>query len=141
MDGETVAAVRMMQADQRRRVRAGLRSDELRARDSTLGARLGKTGRHALSVSQAAFFNARRTEGPEVATAAGDGYWRDQVRRYPHLRGGGVYDTSSLSANGEMTRLGRVTERYRDGRWERRENGRWTPVKAPRRDWAAERGA
>lgn len=138
MDGETAQAVRMMQAEQRRRVRRDLRRDELRARDAAPGGKVGRTGRHALSVGQAAYFNALRTEGPEVATAAGDGYWRDMVRRHPHLRGGGVYDSTALSANGEVSRLGRVTQRYRDGKWWRRdERGRWVEAPAPRRDWSA----
>ena len=113
-----------------------------RAKSSPAGSRVGRTGRHSLTVGKAAYFNAMRTEGQDVATSAGDGYWRDMVRRYPHLRGGGVYDSDAVSANGEVTRLGRVTQRFRDGRWWRRApDGSWAPAPAPRRDWAAEAAA
>lgn len=136
MDGETVAAVRLMKQEQAARVRADLRRDERRAVCSPAGRRIGRTGQHALSVGQAAFFNARQSEGPEIATSAGDGYWRDMVRRYPHLRGGGVYDGSAVSGNGRNTRFGKVTQMFRDGRWWRvLADGALEPMRSPRRKW------
>lgn len=79
--------------------------------------RVGKTGRLARQISQTAFFNAVNSEGPEVATAAGEQYFRDQERLYPWIgngRGGGPV----VSANGMVNRFGRVKEKlvFRGGK-------------------------
>jgi hypothetical protein len=80
-------------------------------RRAALGdARIGKTGRLRGQVSTTAFFNAVNQEGPEVATAAGNEYWRDQERLHPWIgdgRGGGPV----TSANGMVNRFGRVKEK------------------------------
>lgn len=138
-DADTIKAVRLLQRDFARRVKADEVRDIERAKRRPPGGKVGKDGRHALTMGRAAFMNSVNREGPAVLSPDADGYWRDMVRRYPHLRGGGVYDSSAVSANGEVTRLGRVTQRFRDGRWwNRRPDGSWAPAPAPRRDWAAE---
>lgn len=74
-----------------------------------------------MSISPEAVRNAVATEGPEVMTAAGQGYWRDMQRMYPHLNmqpdGGGCCD--------RVTRFGKATLRKRGGRWERWVDGQW----------------
>jgi hypothetical protein len=79
--------------------------------------RVGKTGRLARQISTTAFFNAVNQEGPEVATADGAQYFRDQERLYPWIgngRGGGPV----VSANGMVNRFGRVKEKlvFRGGK-------------------------
>ena len=87
------------------------------ARRRKMDLRVGKTGRLARQISTTAFFNAVNQEGPEVATAAGEQYFRDQERLYPWIgdgTGGGV----QASANGMANRLGRVREKtiyHKDG--------------------------
>jgi hypothetical protein len=84
---------------------------EMGARRRKLGdLRVGRTGRLRQQISTTAFFNAVNQEGPELATSAGDAYWRDQERLYPWIgdgSGGGV----QASINGMANRLGRVKEK------------------------------
>ena len=91
---------------------------ELGARRRKMGdMRVGKTGRLARQISTTAFFNAVNQEGPEVATAAGEQYFRDQERLHPWFgvgSGGGV----QASLDGLRNRLGRVREKtiyHKDG--------------------------
>jgi len=74
-----------------------------------------------MSISPEAVANAVRTEGPEVMEAAGEGYWRDMRRMYPHL------DMQPDRTKGRQTRFGKATMRQRGGRWERYIDGRWVP--------------
>jgi hypothetical protein len=79
--------------------------------------RVGKTGRLRQQISTTAFFNAVNQEGPELATAAGDQYWRDQERLHPWIGDGSVIGAQA-SANGMACRLGRVREKtvyHKDG--------------------------
>tara|TARA_R110000824_G_scaffold107488_1_gene253794 strand:- start:3571 stop:3957 length:387 start_codon:yes stop_codon:yes gene_type:complete len=75
--------------------------------------RVGKTGRYEMGVPADALDNAINSEGPEVMTAAADGYWADQRRLYPELGGGG----DVLTPAGMVNRHGRVKTRivWRDG--------------------------
>ena len=64
---------------------AEVRDRQLFAERRRTGAcRLGKkgSGRLVRQISTAAVMNAVNTEGREVLTAAADGYWKDQDRRY-----------------------------------------------------------
>lgn len=80
------------------------------------------------SVSREAFFNAVKTEGPEVLTEAGEGYWRDMERRYPHMNLTKYGDTGD-SPNGHKNRWGNVSERYVAGKgWFVWRNGRFEHV-------------
>lgn len=79
--------------------------------------RVSKRGRLRGQISTTAYFNAVNQEGPEVATQAGEQYFRDQERLYPWIgdgRGGGPV----VSGDGMTNRFGRVREKtvYRDGR-------------------------
>jgi hypothetical protein len=76
-----------------------------------------------MSLSPEAVQNAIRTEGPEVMGAAGEGYWRDMRRMYPHTD-----MQPDIHTPRERTRFGKVTLRQRGGRWERRVAGEWVPV-------------
>lgn len=78
-------------------------------------------------VDKQAVDHAVATEGPEVMTPAGAGYWEDMQRRYPHLRGGSGR-VGGDSANGRRNRLGRVSMRYRQGAWWRDVGGRWVRI-------------
>ena len=108
------------------RLDAALRRDQKFARER--GKHKGAQGLRS-SISKEAFFNAVRTEGPEVLTEAGEGYWRDMERRYPHLNLTKYGDTGD-SPNGHKNRWGNVSERYVAGKgWFVWRGGRWVPVK------------
>lgn len=106
--------------------------DEVRREDEKLNARwagyLRPDGEGLQCfVDKQAVDHAVATEGPEVMTPAGAGYWEDMKRRYPHLRGGsGRVDGDS--ANGRRNRHGRVTMKYRQGAWWRMVRGEWVRV-------------
>lgn len=72
-----------------------------------------------MSISPEAVANAIRTEGPEVMTEAGAGYWKDMRRMYPHL------DLQPDKGGGNMTRFGRVTQRKIGDTWWKRVDGEW----------------
>jgi hypothetical protein len=78
-------------------------------------------------VSKAAYMRAVETEGPHVATAAGESWWREQERRHPFILAGGNKPEGTDAPNGSANRYGRVKERRRAGRWEHYENGQWVP--------------
>lgn len=66
--------------------------------------------------SRYAVLNAIATEGKEVMTEAGQGFWDDMQRRYHwHAEDGNWNDGNS--PNGHKTRLGKVTEKYMRGKW------------------------
>lgn len=87
-----------------------MRADMARA-DGRTSRLVGSTGRLVRQVGVTAFMNAVQTEGPEVATAAGEGYWRDMDRRYPWIAAERVFP-----GGGMLTRWGRVKERTVYGR-------------------------
>lgn len=101
-----------VRAYSRTELEAAKRQDQaLGARRRKMGdLRVGKTGRLRQQISTTAYFNAVNQEGPEIATAAGDQYWRDQERLYPWI-GDGSGPGSQVSANGMANRLGRVKEK------------------------------
>lgn len=89
--------------------------DERMNRD--IAGRAGKNGLQAV-VDQDALMHAVATEGREILTREGRGYWNDMKRRYPHLRGGREF--IPVSANGRRSRFGTATLRKRGkGPWER----------------------
>lgn len=67
--------------------------------------------------SRLAVMNAVATEGKEVLTDAGEGFWRDMQRRYHWQAEDGNWEDGN-SANGRKNHVGVVRERYRGGRWE-----------------------
>jgi hypothetical protein len=77
-----------------------------------------------MSISPEAVANAVASEGPEVMTEAGKGYWDDMRRMYPHLDM--QPDTSRTLAG--RTRYGKPTLRMRGGIWYRRADGQWKPL-------------
>lgn len=96
-----------------RQARECMAVDQEVARQRPAGERVGKTGRRVRSVSLKAVMNAVDTEGREVLSQAGEGYWRDMERRYPWIGGGSDY----RSRDGWRSRFGVATRRYvyRDG--------------------------
>lgn len=93
-------------------------------------------GREGLAarVDLSAVANAVLTEGREVMTSAGRGYWRDMYRRYPHLRvmdGRPRGDDRSLNQRRGPHGVASIRRRQ-DGSWERwiPASG-WTPCPAP----------
>jgi len=105
-------------AEASRAARRGLARDRARAkaRQGAPAPRLGRTGVLCRSVDAAAYTQAAILEGPEVNTAAGEGWWQDQMDRHPHLRGPDWRGRGG-SLDGLHNRHGRVTTTYRDGRW------------------------
>lgn len=67
--------------------------------------------------SRYAVMNAVATEGKEVLTEAGEGFWQDMQRRYHWQAPDGDWNDGT-SANGRRNHLGVVRERWRNGRWE-----------------------
>lgn len=127
MDAETIKAVDSIVADSNRRVRRDLECDRRAAKAGLCGGRVGRTGRVALRVGQAAYMRALATEG--MAAVKSDEYWNDNARRYPHLRND-VYDGR---------RHGRATQVFKNGKWmTKNENGEWVAQDPPRRDWSQE---
>ena len=87
---------------------------ELRQRREAAGAKPGE-GRVG-GWHRDAVLNAIESEGPEVMSAAAEGYWRDMTRLYPEACADGrVPGTDSI--NGQYNRYGRVRERFVGGRW------------------------
>ena len=124
--GPEVRGQRSEVRSQRPEVRGRRTLDEVRREDEKLNKRwagyLRPDGEGLQCfVDKQAVDHAVATEGPEVMTPAGAGYWEDRKRRYPHLRGGSGR-VGGDSANGRRNRLGRVSMRYRDGCW-------WKPVR------------
>lgn len=77
-----------------------------------------------MSISPEAVANAVASEGPEVMTEAGKGYWDDMRRMYPHLD---MQPDASRTLAGR-TRFGKPTLRMRGGIWYRRVDGQWKPL-------------
>jgi hypothetical protein len=76
-----------------------------------------------MSISPEAVANAVASEGPEVMTEAGKGYWDDMRRMYPHLD---MQPDASRTLAGR-TRFGKPTLRMINGTWWRRVDGKWMP--------------
>ncbi len=104
-------------AEARRQVRAGLARDIERARTGeSRPYKVGRTGERIMSIDADVYTKAAMVEGPEISTPAADGWWQDQMDRYPHLRNS-TWRGVGGSLDGLHTRLGRVTTTYRKGRW------------------------
>ena len=109
--------------------------DAERRRDETLAQRRNP-GADGLqySVSKAALMNAVRTEGRDILTEKGAEYWRDQERKYPHMRG--KRTDTGYDAAGTRTPYGRVSfrARFSEGKIvrERRVCGKWVREEAVR---------
>lgn len=77
-----------------------------------------------MSISPEAVANAIATEGPEVMSEAGKGYWDDMRKMYPHLD----MQPDTGGADSPKTRYGKATLRMRGGIWYRRVDGQWKPL-------------
>jgi hypothetical protein len=88
-------------------MRAAMRRDQERAGLRLERVRIGRTGRMTHSVDLDAAMCAVNNEGPDVLSAAADGYWADQRRRYPWID----CDPDTRGSVGLRNRLGRVKER------------------------------
>jgi hypothetical protein len=119
----TREAVKLMVAEQDVKIRREHGQDARRVREGRAGRGINGA-EHVSRIGKAAFFRAVSMEGREILTDAGKTFWNDQERIYPHLRGMG--DGIGMSLNGERSRHGRATIRFRDGCWWRRgEDGQW----------------
>lgn len=88
---------------------------------------LGRNGRFRKrgSVHYEALAEAVRTEGPEVLSAAADGYWKDMERANPWMMIDGKPESGD-SLNGHRNRHGKVSKRYIESKgWFEWRNGRW----------------
>lgn len=120
-DAKYAAACKRMEAEKQMEIRESKKLYDLRRQ---LGSKKheGRVG----AKSRLAVMNAVATEGKEVLTDAGEGFWRDMQRRYHWQAEDGNWEDGS-SANGTRNHYGKVRERYRAGRWEH-----WD---AKKRDW------
>jgi hypothetical protein len=67
------------------------------------GGRLkGGEGFNVRNVSMDAVMNAVNTEGPEVMSAAGKGYWDDMARKYPWLQRAGGSSRKVCRRDGKL---------------------------------------
>lgn len=89
-------------------------SKKLYAMRRQMGAKKGE-GRVGAK-SRYAVLNAIATEGKEVMTEAGQGFWDDMQRRYKWQAEDGNWNDGN-SANGHVTRLGKVSEKFMRGKW------------------------
>jgi len=71
--------------------------------------RFGATGRHERGIPQPALKNAINTEGPEIMSEEGEGYWKDMERLYPEIK---PHQDICIPAVGAMkNRLGIISEK------------------------------
>ena len=128
-DAKHAAACKRMEAEKSLEIRESKKLYELRRQ---LGSKKheGRVG----AKSRLAVMNAVATEGKEVLTDAGDGFWRDMQRRYHWQAEDGNREDGS-SANGRKNHIGKVTERFRRGRWEHWDAtiGDWVPGEITKR--------
>ena len=89
-------------------------SKKLYAMRRQMGAKKGE-GRVGAK-SRYAVLNAIATEGKEVMTDAGQGFWDDMQRRYKWQAEDGNWNDGN-SANGHVTRMGKVSEKFMRGKW------------------------
>lgn len=119
-----LAECRRMESEKALEIKASKRLIDERRR---LGIKRGE-GRVGAK-SRYAVLNAIRTEGKEVMTEAGRGFWKDMERRYHWQAPDGIWEDGN-SANGRFGRVGKVSERYIAGKgwfhWDNRA-GTWVP--------------
>jgi hypothetical protein len=128
MDKGTEEAVKMIVADSNRRVRNDLAKDQAWARKhGGPGKKIGKDGRHAMRVGQAAYMRAMMTEGEEAMHPDSE-FMRDMQRRHAHLAD--PHDFQPRFKNAKL--------KFRDGKWWRKVDGAWREEASPRRDWSRE---
>ena len=128
-DAKYAAACRRMEAEKQMEIRESKKLYEMRRQ---LGSKKheGRVG----AKSRLAVMNAVATEGKEVLTDAGEGFWRDMQRRYHWQAEDGNWEDGN-SANGRKNHVGKVSERYRNGRWEHWDAKKhdWVPGEATKR--------
>ena len=78
-------------------------------------------------MSQEAVQRIIEAEGPEVMTAAADGYWRDQDERFPHIRARASGERRVFNGFGSSRRGDANPRRLRlvAGVWMERVHGTW----------------
>ena len=122
-DAKHAAACARMEREKNLEIRESKKLYELRRQ---LGSKKheGRVG----AKSRLAVMNAVATEGKEVLTDAGEGFWRDMQRRYHWQAEDGNWEDGS-SANGRRNHFGVVKAKYMRGRWHRwdKKLGEWVP--------------
>ena len=80
-------------------------------------------------VSRRAYLRALRDEGPHVAEAEGEAWWREQERRHPFIMAEGFRPEGTDSPNGHRSRWGKAGYRFVPGKgrfvWR---DGGWRPA-------------
>ena len=79
----------------------------------------------SMSVSRAAFLNAVKANGIDILTPAGEEYWKDQARHYPHLNLLATGVDTGDNPSGTRCRFGRVKERMVGGVWYKNVHNTW----------------
>lgn len=90
--------------------------DRKKREDQILSRKLQHSRKEGLvsKVDQTVVMEAIQQEGPEVMTAAGQGWWDDMARRHPHIMLNGRIP-SGESLNGRYGRKGKVSRRFVNG--------------------------
>ena len=94
-----------LEIEQSKRLYAMRQAAECKRGEGQVGAK----SRHAV-------LNAIATEGKEVMTEAGQGFWDDMQRRYHWQAEDGNWQDGN-SANGRRTHIGVVSEKFMRGKW------------------------
>ena len=103
---------RRMEAEKRLEISESKKLHKLRRE---LGSRRGEG--LVVKRSRRAVLNAVATEGKEVLTEAGQGFWDDMQRRYHWQAEDGNWNDGN-SPDGTRNHIGKVRERMRGGKWE-----------------------
>jgi hypothetical protein len=88
-------------------------TDRVEQSRSAALARLPGGGVCRRRVSRRAYERALSAEGPHVASAEGEAWWRDQERRHPEIMCAGFRPDGTDSPNGHVCRHGTVDRRSR----------------------------
>lgn len=85
-------------------------------------------------VSRSAYMRALETEGPYIATPAGEPWWREQERRHPFVMAGGNRPDGTDSLNGHRNKFGTVTWKFsvKHG-WLCWKRGKWVKGTPPKK--------
>ena len=70
-----------------------------------------------LRINREAYINAVLENGPEITTAAGQEYWQDQVKKFPHLATNDKFRHVRVPRG--TSRFGRASMIFRGGKWYR----------------------
>ena len=83
-----------------------------------------------LRINRETYIKCVLNNGLEITTAAGEEYWRDQVKKFPHLATNEKYRHIRVPRG--TSRFGQASLIYRAGCWWKYDKGEWIPARAGR---------